>query len=441
MSLTRLAQLAAATRTTLALIVLSALVAACNSSSTSVGFSVPAKVRIVNALIDASAIDVVVYQDPLVTNLPFEGITQYLSVDSGNREIKISIAGGTSTIYDASTLLVDAGSYTFVVYGTTAAPGVQVLTDALVQAQPPAAGTFRLRMINAAADTAAFDAYVTPPGGSLASLSPNFSDVAYGRASAFVAITSGNLQVRFTKVGSKEVVYDSGTIAFNDRTAYQIVGYTRGSSTLVNGALLVNDTTGASSIANSLLAQFKLVHAAPGTAAITAFFDGSVAFANVPFENATSYEAQSSGTHTVTIETVTSPGAVIASAQPTFVPATDSSFIVTGPPGAQTAVVLADSNLRGTAGNARVRFVNVAVDQSSVDVLVNFAKQVSALGNNTASSYVEELEDTYTIGFQTSGTTRLLTSTPSVLLTAGHTYTMYLVGTAGQYNTVLTRDD
>jgi len=32
-------------------------------------------------------------------------------------------------------------------------------------------------------------------------------------------------------------------------------------------------------------------------------------------------------------------------------------------------------------------------------------------------------------------------SVPGVALTAGRTYTMYLIGTAGQYSTILARDD
>jgi hypothetical protein len=174
------------------------------------------------------------------------------------------------------------------------------------------------------------------------------------RRSIFNAAT---LQLRLTLPGSKQVVYDSGPITFAERTVYQLVGYTRGSSSLVNGALLVIDTVGTSSIVDSLLAQLKLVHAAPNTGAVNALIDGTVTFANVPYQSATSYEGVSSGPHTVTVETVSTPGAVIAAAQPPFVPATDTSLVVMGVPGAQTAVALSD-DLPGTLGRARLRFVN-----------------------------------------------------------------------------------
>jgi hypothetical protein len=417
------------------------VLASCNLSSGGFVITKPAHLRFFNALVDGGAINVTVSQDALVSGLPFEGITTYQDVSAGNPEIKITIAGGTATIYETTALVIDDTSYTYVVYGTSAAPRVALLVDSTVQTPPPDGGTFRLRVQNASAGTAAFDVYLTQPGVALDNISPNFGAVGYGAVTVFATIDAAALQLRLTLPNSKQVIYDAGTIGFAEKTAYDIVAYTRGSSTLVNAALLVNDATGTGSIANSLLAQFKFVQAATGTAAVNALADNAVAFANVPYQNATGYESLAAGPHTITVEAVTSPGAVIASARPPFAAATDTSVVVTGLPGAQTAVVLNDMNLPGTAGNARVRYVNVSPDAGPVDVLVNFAKQVSALGADSASSYVESLENSYTVDFNAAGTTNVILSVPSVSLTAGRTYTMYLVGTSGRYGTILTRDD
>jgi hypothetical protein len=440
MSLTRLAHILAAKRAVLALALAAVLMASCGSGSSFFG-TLPARFRVFNALIDGGPVNLTVFTEAIVTDLPFEGITTYQNVDAGNREVRVSLAGGTSTIYDATTLILDDASYTYIVSGTSAAPLVHVLTDEIVQDQPPAAGMFRLRISNAAITTASFDVYVTQPGELLANMSPNFSGIAYGSTTTFTTFGAATLQVRFTLPNSKQVIYDAGPLTFKERTVYQMVGYTRGSSTLVNGALLVIDTVGTNSIVDSLLAQLKLVHAAPGTAAVNALIDGTVTFANVPYQSATSYEGVSSGTQTVTVETTTSPGAVIATAQPPLVPATDTSIVVIGVPGAQTAVALSDTNLPGIAGRARVRFVNAGSDLGPVDILVNFAQVFSSVGNGVASTYIEELEDSYTITFDLAGTTTELLTVPSVALTAGRTYTMYLVGTVGQYGTILTRDD
>ena len=223
--------------------------------------------------------------------------------------------------------------------------------------------------------------------------------------------------------------------------SYSVVAYSKASGSLVNAAVLLSDTAGTGSVVNSKISEFKLVHAAPGTAGINTFVNGTVAFANVPYQAITSYGTQAAGTQTVTIDTVTTPGAVIASAQPPFSSATDTSIVLTGLPGAQTILALNDNNFPGTSGSARVRFVNVAPNLGAVDVLVNFATKVSALATNAASSYVELADDTYTINFDLAGTTTVVLSLQGVVVTAGRTYTLYLMGTSGALTGVLTRDD
>jgi len=440
MSPTRLAHVFFALRTAVSVALVALLVSACGNSGSFFG-TLPARIRVFNALVDGGPVNLTVFTEPIVTNLPFEGVTTYQSVDAGNREVKVSIAGGTSTIYDQTTLILDDASYSYIVSGTTAAPLVQALVDKVVQDRTPDAGTFRLRIVNAAITSPTFDVYVTQPGELLANMSPSFSGIAYGATTTFTTFNAATLQIRITLPGSKQVIYDAGPVKFNEKTVYQLVGYTRGSSTLVNGALLVIDATGTSSIVESLLAQLKLAHAAPNTGPVNALVDGTVTFANVPYQSASSYAGITSGAHAVTVEAAGVPGAVIASAQPLFRPATDTSLVLMGLPGAQTVVPLTDTNLPGAFGRARVRFVNAGSDLGPVDVLVNFAKVFTNVGNAAASTYIEEIEDTYTVTFDYAGTTSEIVSVPGVALTAGRTYTMYLIGTAGQYSTILARDD
>jgi hypothetical protein len=115
--------------------------------------------------------------------------------------------------------------------------------------------------------------------------------------------------------------------------------------------------------------------------------------------------------------------------------------VLLGLPGAQRAVAVSDTNLPPIVGRARLRFVNAGSDLGPIDVLVNFALVFSGVGNGAASDYVQELEDSYTVTFDVAGTTTEILTVSGVALTAGRTYTMYLIGSAGQYGTILTRDD
>ncbi len=438
MSLLRYARPRYATLFALVSILLPIVLVGCNLKSGGFVISKPAHVRFFNALVDGGALNVTIGNQSPVTGLPFEGLTTYQDITSGNQEVKISVGGGVSTIVDTTTLFTDDAFSTYLIYGTSAGPSAVLMSDTVVN--PPGSGQFTLRAINAAFSSSGLDVYVTNPGASLDSMSPNVSNLGYGGQSAFLLFNAGSYQVRMTLPNSKQVIYDAGTQTFAERTSYQIVGYTKGSGTLVNGAFLALDATGTGSVVNNAIAQFKLIHAAPGTAAINAFVNGIAQFINVPYGASSSYETVAAGPHTLTVDTVTSPGAPIASAAPNFAASTDTSIVVTGLPGAQTALVLADDNLPGTTGNARVRFVNVAPDVAATDVLVNFAKQVVGLPLNTASSYRELAENTYAISFQLTGTQTSLVNLPAVALTAGRTYSLYLVGASGSYGGTLTAD-
>jgi hypothetical protein len=437
MSLSRLARLF---RSPIAVVLLLVplLLSGCNLKSGGFIISNPAHLRFVNALVDGGAITVnVVNNGTIVTGLPFEGITNYIDINAGNQEVQI-IANGASTIYDTTLLYVDDASYTFVVYGTSASPVVLLEADAITNT--PGDGVFVLRAINAAYGNGGVDVYVTAPGVPLDNQSPNFSRLPYGGTTIFSTINAGSYQVRFTVSNSKQVIYDAGTLTFAEKEAYELVAFTNGSATLVNAFLLTIDDTGTGSVVDNKLAQFKLVHAGPGTGPINGFIDGVIALANIPYQSASSYEPLAAGTHAVTIETVATPGAVIASALPTFGPATDSSVVLTGTPGATTAIVLQDMNLPGTVGSARLRFVNVASNVGPVDVYVNFAQRAANVPTNASSGYIEFVEGTYTVTFNVAGTTTLLLNLPAVAVTAGRTYTLYLMGTPGNLAGPLLRD-
>jgi hypothetical protein len=418
------------------LAVLALCVASCGSSGSGGGGS--ALIRVFNAVVDGGPITVTVGTQAAATALPFEGLTPYRTVNGGSQELKVVPAGGGSPIVDTTVVLNGSTSYSYILFGTASTPIAQLIQDGVATLTT---GQFGLRLTNAAIGSSPIDVYVTTPGASLDGLSPNINNVLVSNTSAFVALTAGTYQVRFTLHNSKQVTYDAGTLTFGNGISYALVAYSKASGTLVNAALLVMDTNGNGALANSLISEFKLVHAAPLTPAINARVNGTVAFANVPYQGITSYGTLGVGTQTVTIEVAATPGAVIASAQPPFSPATDTSIVVTGLPGAQTALVFADNNLPGTTGSARMRVINVAPGLGAVDVLINFAKRVSGLATNAASSYIELVEDTYIVNFDLADTTTIVLNMPAVSVTAGRTYTLYLMGTPGALTGVLTRDD
>ena len=417
------------------LVIVAVFVASCGSGGGGSGGTT--MMRVFNAVYGGSPVTVTVGTSTAATALPFEGLTKYTQVQNGAVELKVVAAGNASPIVDTTVSLAGSAQYTYVLYGTASTPLTLVVQDTLA---PLSTNQFGVRVSNAAVGSIGLDVYFTVAGASLDGVSPNISNVTVGATSTFAVIPPGTYQVRFTLHNSKQVIYDAGTLTFGNGITYSFVAYSTGSGTLVNAALLLMDTAGNGALANSLLSEFKLAQAAPLSGSVNALVNGTVAFSNVPYQGVTSYGLQPAGAKTVTIE---ASGAVIAAAQPAFSPGTDTSIVVTGLPGAQTALVFNDNNIPGSLGNARMRVINVAPGLGAVDVLVNFATKVSNLATNAASSYFELPSDTYTINFDLAGTTTVVLSLPNVDLTAGagRTYTLYLMGTPGTLAGILTRDD
>ncbi|HEX3136488.1 MAG TPA: DUF4397 domain-containing protein, partial [Casimicrobiaceae bacterium] len=83
---------------------------------------------------------------------------------------------------------------------------------------------------------------------------------------------------------------------------------------------------------------------------------------------------------------------------------------------------------------------------AAFDVFVNFSKQVSGLSTNSASGYINlsaaaSTGTSYEFDFNLAGTTTSLLKLTSVVLTAGHTYTVYLAGPSSSLRGIVSQDN
>src|SRR5206468_12370038 len=90
--------------------------------------SEPVQVRVFNALVDGGQVTVTIGNIAVASGLPFEGLTTYQEADAGNQEVKVTVGNG-STIVDMTSLFIDASKYTYLIYGTSAAPTALLLPD------------------------------------------------------------------------------------------------------------------------------------------------------------------------------------------------------------------------------------------------------------------------------------------------------------------------
>jgi uncharacterized protein DUF4397 len=421
-----------------------AALVACDSGNGVGALPILTRVRVINLIPNAPGITVTLDTDaPLVTNLGFQQLTQYLDAQPGTREFKVSVDGGATTLLDSKQALVTGSDFTFIAYGPVEAANSLLELDA--KSPIPNGGTFFFRLIDLAS-IGPIDVYITPLGADLSVTGPVIARATFGGTTVFVSVPSGDLQLRVTPNGTKEVIYDSGTtVNFGDKAIVQAVAYGKGSGRLVNVAILNNDDQGTGQVVENRLAEFKLVNASSVSSPLNVFVDGVLALANVPFAGVSNYQKTDAGTRAISIQASATPGADLLTLSPNLEPATDTSIVVSGSAGALRALVLTDNNLPAAAGHARVRFVNASPDLASMDVYVNFVRVFSAVASNTASPYAELSAETtgttYEFDFNVAGTTTPVLMMPNATIVAGKTYTVYVVGPAASLLGVLVGDN
>jgi len=422
------------------------LLAGCNTGNGVVTVaSTQSNLRVVNLIPNASGPIVTTLDDNsfLTPPIPFQSLSPYQIIEAGTHTLEAFVTGAPSNLIATTVVAIGEANYTYILFGPITNPVGRIVDDTFLDS---GAGSFNLRVINAAAGIGAVDIYLTAPGASLDLVSPSVAGIDYNNLSGFASLPIGNLQLRITRAGSKSVIYDSVPFNYQERAAYEIVVYSRGSGTLPNVMLLAIDSAGSGTVVDSLLAQFKVINASLVTSPLNVFFDGVLRLSNIPVAGATGYQRTTKGAHTLTVEATATPGATLLTYTPTLTAATDSSVVLEGTAGAMQALLLQDNNLPPGPGNARVRVVNTSPDLPAIDVFVNFSKQISGLPQNSGAFSLELTADavtgtTYQFSFNVAGTSQTLLTVPALSLVGGKTYTLYVVGPSNALQAGLTQDN
>lgn len=160
-----------------------------------------ARINVVHASPDAPGVDLLVDNTKRnSTDLTYPNSTGYLSVLSGNRNLKINAAGTTNTVASATINFMQDKNYSLFAYNTLAQIGLLAVEDNLT---PPAGGQAHLRFFHLSPDAPAVTVGTVANGGTF---SPVFSD------RSFETQASATANRDFTPV-------PSGTYTFEVRVA------------------------------------------------------------------------------------------------------------------------------------------------------------------------------------------------------------------------------
>jgi hypothetical protein len=219
----------------LALVALSVFTAGCGSSNS--------KLRLVHAVPDIGAVDILVDGKNVAPGLSFDSATSYLSVASGSRHVQVFAAGTTTSPYfDGNMSFANGTDYTVVATGklTDNTITATLLTD---NNAAPTSGNSELRVIHASPSfQTPADIYLTTPNTGVAVPPPSISSVAYQAASTYLSLPAGSYAVLVTPTGLSAVDIDmpNQTFAAGKIYTYVLVDVSGGGA-LSNTPLVLND--------------------------------------------------------------------------------------------------------------------------------------------------------------------------------------------------------
>ncbi len=364
----------------------------------------------------------------VTSSLAYQAATNYYQLPWGTPPLVVQTNPGGVTYINNNIPVAGGGHYSYFLYGGGGATVGLGVRDDIGDA---ASGQFLMREIHLASGIAGVDIYLLGAGASLATATPIFSSLVYGGNTGWGGYSIGDYNVVVTQTGTKTVIYDSGKVSFPQNTKASLLIYATGSGMLVNGAFLYNNSVGTTTFVANPSARFRFLGATADVPFIDLLIDTAVALGNVAYGGATQYGPIAAGTRNFKIQPTSNPGAYIFDQNQAIVGGFDYSLAAFSYEGTGAAglMVMPDNNLPPPSGKATLRIVNASSDTSAYDFYVGTTKLVSGIASTTATAYQVLDGGTYTLSFNPAGTANATTAVDTTLV-AGHTYTVYVWGTA-----------
>jgi len=165
-----------------------------------------ANVLVAHASPDAPGVDLLIDNEKVNSAaLTFPNYTGYLEVESGTRNIKVNVAGTSTTVINADLPLTADDAYSVFAVDSVSKISAVVLTDDLTE---PAAGKAHVRFVHLSPDAPAVDVAVASSGAVV------FGDVAFKEGTAFTPLDAGtyNLDVRVAGTSTVALVLPPVTL-------------------------------------------------------------------------------------------------------------------------------------------------------------------------------------------------------------------------------------
>lgn len=182
---------------------------------------------------DAPGVDLLVDNTVAGTNLTYLQNTDYLTLPSGTRNIKVNVTGTSTTVIEGNINFVKDKAYSVFAVNSVANIEPLILEDNLAA---PASGKVHVRFIHLSPDAPAVD--ITLADGTVV-----FGNVEFKEFTAFTPLDGGNYNLQVRLAGTTTVVLDLGSVALPTGKILTVYarGFVAGSGAQALGASVIEN--------------------------------------------------------------------------------------------------------------------------------------------------------------------------------------------------------
>jgi hypothetical protein len=396
-----------------------------------------ASIRVLHASPDAPNVDVLVDNKVVLSDVSYKQASDFLSVLVGTRNVKVSAAGTLTTVIDADLTLAFDSFTTIIAANILDEIEPLVLKDKIT---PPSGNLLNIRVVHSAPSAPPVDVYVTAPGADLNAAVPTLSDVAFLEFSDFLEVPEGDYQIRVTSFGSKDSVFDSGTVTLDAGSIFSAVAVdaTSGESP-ISLVVLTNDPTTPFFEIDDKSASLRVLHGSPNAPNVDVLIDDEVVLEDVPYKTASKFLSVASGSRNIKVNasgtSTTVINADLFAALNSFTTIIAADFLEQIVP-----LVLPDENTPpADPDSLKVRVVHGAPSAPPVDVYVTVpgldisttSPTLSDVAFKGISAFLEVLEGNYQIRLTEVGSDTPIYDSGEIQLVAGSILTVVAVDATG----------
>jgi hypothetical protein len=397
-----------------------------------------ASIRVLHASPDAPNVDVLLDNQVVLSDVSYKQASDFLSVLVGTRNVKVNATGTSITVIDADLTLAFDSFTTIIATNFLAQIEPLVLPD---ENTPPSGNFLKIRVVHSAPSAPPVDVYVTAPAADINAATPTLSNVAFTEFSDFLEIPEGDYQIRVTTVGSKEPVFDSGTVTLDAGSIFSAVAVdATGGASPISLVVLTNDPTTPFIEVDDNRARLRAVHASPDALNVDILVDNATVASDVAFKGVLDYTDVLAGDRNLKVNLNNgTPTSVIDETVP-LAGGTDYTVLAVNFATSIEPLLLDDNTTTPTPGNAKVRVVHASPNAPNVDVLVDDTIVLTNVAFKEFSDYLEVPAGARNFKVNATGTTlTVIDVTPTLI--DGNIYTVVALNTSDNIEPLLLLDN